>query len=80
MKTVYRVLAAAAIAAVSAGCAKEEIEGQSQMPQAKVEMTFTSEAALTRTQLVDGSKVIWTEGDAIGIFDCGKICIAGNRY
>ena len=68
MKTVYRVLAAAAIAAVSAGCAKEEIEGQSQMPQAKVEMTFTSEAALTRTQLENGSKVIWTEGDAIGIF------------
>ena len=68
MKTVYRVLAAAAIAAVSAGCAKEEIEGQSQMPQAKVEMAFTSEAASTRTQLVDGSKVIWTEGDAIGIF------------
>ncbi len=68
MKTVYRVLAAAAIAAVSVGCAKEEIEGQSQMPQAKVEMAFTSEAASTRTQLVDGSKVIWTEGDAIGIF------------
>ena len=68
MKTVYKVLTAAAIVAVSVSCAKEEIEGQAQTAQEKVELAFTSEAASTRTQLEDGGKVIWTEGDAIGIF------------
>ena len=67
MKTVYKVLTAVAIAAVSVSCAKEEIEGQDQTGQEKVEMAFTSEAASTRTQLENGGKVIWTEGDAIGI-------------
>ena len=58
----------AAIAAVAAGCSKEELEGGSESGQEKVAMSFSSEALTTRTSLVDGQKVVWTEDDAIGIF------------
>ena len=70
MKTVYRVLTAAAIAAVSAGCAKEIADNQQIQSQEKVAMTFVSNAVSTRTSLADDqTTVVWTAGDRIGIFD-----------
>ena len=70
MKTVYRVLTAAAIAAVSAGCAKEIADNRQIQSQEKVSMTFVSNAVSTRTSLADDqTTVVWTAGDRIGIFD-----------
>ena len=68
MNTRKLLMAMAAIAAVAAGCSKEELEGGSESGQEKVAMSFSSEALTTRTSLVDGQKVVWTEDDAIGIF------------
>ena len=73
MKTIYGFMALAAIAALSVSCDKEQTAGDGQ--PSKVEMTFTSRAAGqsqvasgTKTALQDGEKVVWTDGDAIGIF------------
>ena len=73
MKTVYGLMALAAIAALSVSCDKEQTAGDGQ--PSKVEMTFTSRAAGqsqvasdTKTALQDGEKVVWTDEDAIGIF------------
>ena len=73
MKTIYGFMALAAIAALSVSCDKEQTAGDGQ--PSKVEMTFTSRAAGqsqvasgTKTALQNGEKVVWTAGDAIGIF------------
>ena len=73
MKTIYGLMALAAIAALSVSCDKEQTAGDGQ--PSKVEMTFTSRAAGqsqvasgTKTALQNGEKVVWTAGDAIGIF------------
>ena len=73
MKTIYGFMALAAIAALSVSCDKEQTAGDGQ--PSKVEMTFTSRAAGqsqvasgTKTALQSGEKVVWTAGDAIGIF------------
>ena len=69
MKTVFGLMALAAIAAVSVSCTQEQPDGGAL--QSRVEISFTGRTAETpdtRTALQDGSKVVWTEGDAIGVF------------
>ena len=62
-------MALAAIAAVSVSCTEEQ--PGSGVQQSRVEISFTgrtAETTDTRTALQDGAKVVWTEGDAIGVF------------
>ena len=70
MKTVYTFMTLAAIAALSFSCTEEQPDGNGGQ-LSKVEMDFSGRTATvsdTKTALQDGAKVVWTEGDAIGIF------------
>lgn len=66
MKKINIFFAAALLLAAS--CAKEQIPSTSNEPKL-VEKTFVADAAMTKTSLVGGSKVVWTEGDKISVFD-----------
>ena len=66
MKRIDIVFAAALLLAAS--CAKEQIPSTSNEPKL-VEKTFVADAAMTKTSLVGGSKVVWTAGDKISVFD-----------
>ncbi len=70
MKKIFFIISAASMV-FAASCAKE------QMPVVEntdnvVLKTFTADLpdADTKTSLVDGRKVHWTEGDKISVFDC----------
>ncbi len=82
MRTVYLLMAAAAIATLSVSCTKGQLEGEEGGAQAKVPVSFTSraagqavttdqsgaQAAGTKTALQDGTKVVWTTGDTLSLF------------
>ena len=73
MKTMKYVLSASVMTFMLASCSEkieEENVNASQPDAGKIEMTFTSQASGTKTQLGDdGLSVVWSEGDAISIFD-----------
>ena len=73
MKTMKYVLSASVMTFMLASCSEkieEENVNASQPDAGKIEMTFTSQASGTKTQLGDdGLTVVWSEGDAISIFD-----------
>ena len=73
MKTMKYVLSASVMTFMLASCSEkieEENVNTSQPDAGKIAMTFTSQASGTKTQLGDdGLTVVWSEGDAISIFD-----------
>lgn len=65
MKRIYIFYVAALVLAVS--CAKEVVPASQE--SALVKKTFTADFVETKSSLVDGKKVHWTEGDKISVFD-----------
>lgn len=75
MKT-SRILLLGAAAVLLAACTKEDMDSNyGNIAGEQVSMTFTAEipqdAPLTRTQLVEGNAVYWTEGDRIAVWSIG---------
>lgn len=75
MKT-SRILLLGAAAVLLAACTKEDMDSNyGNIAAEQVPMTFTAEipqdAPLTRTQLVEGNAVYWTEGDRIAVWSIG---------
>lgn len=76
MKKSY-IFIAAAMAMVAASCAKEQIPAGQNEP-VLVSKTFSADLNLTKTSLVEGRKVYWTEGDKISVFD--NVSNANNPF
>lgn len=76
MKKSY-IFIAAAMAMVAASCAKEQIPAGENEP-VLVSKTFSADLNLTKTSLVEGRKVYWTEGDKISVFD--NVSNANNPF
>lgn len=69
MKKIYHVMFAASLL-LAASCAKEQQPVVNGNEEKMVEKTFTADLTdVTKTSLVDGKKVYWTEGDKISVFD-----------
>lgn len=68
MKRIYNILSLSVATLVFAvSCAKEEVPVSQDVTLVK--KTFTADFVETRTSLVDGKKVHWTDGDKISVFD-----------
>ena len=69
MKKIYYIIAAACVM-LAASCAKEQVPSVEGNEAKLVKKTFTADFAVeTKTSLVDGKKVHWSEGDQISVFD-----------
>ena len=69
MKKIYYIIAAASVM-LAASCAKEQVPSLEGNEAQLVKKTFTADFAVeTKSSLVDGKKVHWTEGDQISVFD-----------
>ena len=69
MKKIHYIIAAAFLM-LAASCAKEQMPSVEGNEPQLVKKTFTADFAVeTKTSLVDGKKVYWTEGDQISVFD-----------
>lgn len=69
MKKIYHVMFAASLL-LAASCAKEQQPVVNGNEEKMVEKTFTADLTdVTKTSLVDGKMVYWTEGDKISVFD-----------
>lgn len=69
MKKIHYIIAAAFLM-LAASCAKEQMPSVEGNETGLVKKTFTADFAVeTKTSLVDGKKVHWTEGDQISVFD-----------
>lgn len=72
MKKNILLIAGFVLAFTAVSCSLEE--NAEPVVDSVVPMEFTADATATRTAITDGNAVIWSEGDAISVFDG-----AGNR-